>query len=1069
MLNIYKASAGSGKTYTLVNEYIKLALNKNFADILAVTFTNNAASEMKNRIIDELYQMAINNKESGLLKSFSENYKNIDERSKLLLSKILHNYSDFQISTIDSFVQRVIRAFTFELGINSSYTLELDQSYIIKQITDELFLEIDDNKTLQNWLTDYTFDKIDDAAGWNVRSSIESFANELFKENFYNLSENLNSSENESFLNKIENLRSFCYGVKNNSEKEFKEFQERAKEHIRQNFANLDGAIFGYYEKIFNSAPGKPEINKTVEKTLEYEFPKNQAKNIDLLRNFVDLFLKPFIKFTEKNAANYIAAKKLLNSLYNLGLIVELRTILNNYRSENNVLFILDLTVLLKKLIGDTDAPFIYEKIGSKLQNFMIDEFQDTSDFQWFNFRPLIQNSLASGNNNLIVGDVKQAIYRWRNGNWELLHKQIKQDFNVSQYKELNLDTNYRSLPNIISFNNILFGKDALPTLMAKKVSAENAELNSLFMDVYSDSAQKPKPNAKNGGFVHFEFINDEFSNESIKRFTELIEDLLGLKNNQPKFLPGDIGVLTRKNDESNKIVNTLLEINANSDRKFNIISEESLLISNSKAVKILLNSLKFIHLFHKTRKKTNTKGGSYLPHLIEIVNDFKLLKNLKYDIHIAAKIKSINDIKGLIPDDFVALTDKFLNYGLIELIEKLISIFKLNELDENGKNDEIPFIRSFQEQITDYVSSKSPSIVGFLDYWENKGNKATVKLSEVKDAIEVLTIHKSKGLAYKVVIMPFINWKYELKPNSLEWFKTKNTLFEKFIDFVPLEVSKNLEETDFSVQFQEKSVLSFLDNLNLIYVAFTRAKSAIYGFAQISKTGNENQMGALLHSTIIENETLKQYLINNTNFNFGEEPQIITSSEKSTDENSRLNIDEFKYSEYPAHDWTDNIAIISHAQDFIAEAMENRRVAIKKGIIIHEILENTFELSKMQEIANEKALKYELSAQEIKDILQHLKFLEQNETFTSWFDQKWEVYAEREILTSSGDIFIPDRVIKNNEKIIVIDYKSGAKRREHKNQLKYYYELLRNIYPDKQIEGYLLYITENEISKIEF
>ncbi len=1065
MLNIYKASAGSGKTHTLTRDYIFLSFSEpsRFMNILAVTFTNKAAGEMKERIIEELALLSINPTKSGFYEDIKHEFKLSEKiialKSKANLTKLLHNYTFFSISTIDSFVQKVIRAFAFELQIPNSYNINLDIDKVSEDITNELIEGLDENKNLQNWLTLYAYEQMAQGKKWDFRENIIKFSKQLFKEDFYKIFDEIKISDKE-FIDKMSDLLKKCYSIINKYEADFIILKQKGQKIIdKSGFNNVKGATIKYLRNLFFSDTFEISMNNTLQKAYDNnewwskstkESVKSERRNtIDAL---VDL-LNQLIDFEQDKGLDYFSAQVIKKNIFDFGVLNNLNNLLPEYRTKNNLLLISDVTLLLKKIIGNNDAPFIYEKIGNRYKNIMIDEFQDTSGFQWHNFKPLISNSLAFDNFNLIVGDVKQSIYRWRSGDWRLLHSKIKREIGKNYVNETSLDTNWRSKKEIINFNNSIF--TVLPKILQNKAntevefSNELQELADILPQAYKDAVQKIASKNNSGGYVEIKFINDRSWKDIVdEEIPVLIDDLL-----EKGYSAGDIGILVRTNADANRIMQLLLNYISQlpENKRYNIISAESLLLSNSFAVKILVNVMNFI---------INPKNYIFL---IEIITDIKRLNNEIIDEYKIFEIKSLEDAKYFLPDDFSSSFDKFINLSLYELIEKLISIFELNSYD-----NEIPFIRSFQEVISGFINNAGADIAGFLQFWDDNSHKLSVQLSDQKDAVQVMTIHKSKGLAFGIVIMPYIDWKMYPKAGNVIWVNTENSPFNEF-KYFPLSFESKIAKSHFKNDYASEIIYSFMDTINMLYVAFTRAKERIYGFGKVSKNKDGQAISDYLYQAISESNKLisDSNLINLTEFwdsneltfKMGDENKIFAKTSEQTKN--------FELLSYPSYDWTNNIAIIAHAEDLIAETVETRRNAMKHGIIMHQIFEKISSPNDIDKVINEFAEQGKLSDFDIEEIKRMFTKIFENKIVTSWFNDNWEVFSEKEILTRYGTTKIPDRVIANDKEIIVIDYKFGSKRPEHKRQIKTYSSLLKDIYPNKSISAYLLYVEKNIIEKV--
>lgn len=1078
MINIYKASAGSGKTHTLTKDYLFLAFKNpmRFKNILAVTFTNKAAGEMKERIIEELSILANTPEKSDFIDDIKVKFKKplhlIKFDANIILKKILHNYTFFNISTIDSFVQKVIRAFAFELRIPASYKIELDGEKVSTDLTDIVLSNLNENKNLQKWLTSYAYERMSEGRKWNFRQNIINFSSQLFNEKFYGFFDETKISQ-EDFDVKLNDFSSKIYASINYFEIEIKKQIKKGIGIIKKSgIDSVAGNKIKYLRNFFYSNENKInlEINATLKTAIEEddfwtkstkEFIKSQWNDtIESLRNIaLDIF-----EFEQENGKDYYTAIKIKNNLYTFGVINNLKNQLPEYRDENNIMLIIDLTLMLNKIIGENEAPFIYEKIGNRYTNIMIDEFQDTSEFQWNNFRPLILNSLATNNYNLIVGDVKQSIYRWRNGDWRLLHSGVKKEIDKNLVEETTLGTNWRSKKEIVNFNNAIFSR--LPFLMQQKANKDFAdvkipdELSNLLPNAYDDTYQKIAPKNQEGGYVRFEFLTkdndiDEKTNDSI---LNLVEELL------LKYSPGDIAILVRRNSEANAMMKLLLDYSANKenpDEQFNVISAESLLLSNSFAIRIIINIFKYI---------LNTDDSIFL---IEIISDFNRLKNSNIGDYNVFNIRNLDETKGVLPQGFIDYFDKLKYLSLFELTEKIISLFEMTTFDS-----EIPFIRSFEELVSSFVQNKGSDLKSFVNFWDEKQHKFSVQLSEIKNAMQVMTLHKSKGLAFNIVIMPFVNWKLDPMHTNIIWGNTHNTKFNDF-PFLPINTTKDLSKTHFSDDYIDEKLYSFMDAINMLYVAFTRAKERLYGFVPIPKKINGGTIGEQIYEAFNQSDKILSYnekldlvkleeFFNKENniFELGNDEIIENdSSIISEDEKERKNI--FEFNSYPAFDWSQNIAIVTHSEDLIAETVETRKTAIKQGILMHELFSHITTYKDINS-AIEKMLKNgKISPNDAEIIKIDIDKLFENKQIKSWFDEGWEVFAEKEILTKYGDTKIPDRVISNDEEVIVIDYKFGNKRPEHKRQVTRYLNLLEDIEKNKKYSGFLLYADVNEVVEV--
>ncbi|MDR3309617.1 MAG: UvrD-helicase domain-containing protein, partial [Tannerella sp.] len=622
MVTIYSASAGTGKTHTLTGEYLTLLFKgtEGYRHILAVTFTNKATAEMKSRIIEELSRLADENQPSDYLAMLSSGAKKDEQairgQARKILINILHDYSAFNISTIDHFFQRTMRSFTREIGLQGNYKIELDHQRMLEDSVDSMMSELEESKDnlLMDWLLRFIEEKIDRGKDWDIKNDIISLGNQLFKEDFKSGSEALAESlSRKPFLKEyqddlykimrpIENLARELgerglqlmerHGLqasdfKGGSRSAFYRFEKLAVGNMEPpsaTFCALLNNVENYYTK-----KASPEVRQACESIY------NDGMN-SLINSVLDLF---------DNLTDYYTAKVIARNFYALGILADLSEHISGWRSENNKMHISDTTELLNKIIGGSDIPFIYEKTGTRIDHYMIDEFQDTSAMQWANFRPLIKDSLDSGRSNLIVGDVKQSIYRFRNSDWSLLDRKVKEDF-AGLTVEKQLAENWRSCRNIVNFNNMIF--DSVPYILQLQYNeeveqsslneAEKEALSTGITSAYKGATQKIAPPFENrAGHVRIEFLTDEkerpWKEQSMERLPLLVEQL------QAKgYELRDIAILVRNNDEGVLAAETLLgysEQHPDSHYRYDIITEDSLTVNSSISVRWIVAMLRYI------------------------------------------------------------------------------------------------------------------------------------------------------------------------------------------------------------------------------------------------------------------------------------------------------------------------------------------------------------------------------------------------------------------------------------------------------------------------------------------
>ncbi|NOZ33706.1 MAG: UvrD-helicase domain-containing protein [Chlorobi bacterium] len=1091
-LEIYKASAGSGKTWLLTLTYLKSAFETpdNFSKILAVTFTNKAAEEMKTRILEKLNALIDNGKNADYFNEISEHIKintaaDIKKKALAVRDQILHNYSAFNVNTIDSFVQRVIRAFSFEMNLNSSYDIELDQNKVIDELTEMLFNSLSENKELQNWLIQFSNSKTEESRNWDFKKDIKNLAAEIFKEHFqklYNINaEKFNKKELSDYLKML-------YQIKNSFENKMSEFAYGYKEIIEK--AGIDilslGAKFKTISNHFLTKIAKNKIYDDFTTTIikacegiENWYAKNAAKEIiaeiNSVYNNLSEILMNYFNFFEKEHENYYTAVQIINNFHSFGIINDLAGFLPEYRSENNVLLISDTTLLLKEIIGNNDAPFIYEKIGNRYKHILIDEFQDTSGFQWENFKPLIANSLSMGYDNLIVGDIKQSVYRWRGGNWRLLLSGVKNDIGNEFIEDKTLDTNWRSRENIIKFNNAFF--EILPQILQNqyneklesinnenvKIKLKNEHYNTMLIDAYAEHIQKvPAGSDKNGGNVKIHFIEKDNYEEELKdKFPAVIDELL--KNNYKN--PRDIGILVRTNKQAKEITEllTYYQNEKNERAKYKIISGDALYIENSTAVRILISAMKYI----------NNKYDKI--NLTQLIFEYQKSVSASLDYNKVFLSVENEDYIKLLPEKFLNEQELFLQKELFELSEELIVIFGLTD-----KTQEFAYIKTFQNIITDFTRKYYSDLSEFLEHWNEKAKNTSVQISDKTDAVNVMTIHKSKGLAFDTVLIPYTNFNFDHSSYSapILWAKIDNQPFNK-IPYLPIKYSSYLSQTFFRKDYFDEMLYSYTDTINLLYVVFTRAEKELIIFSSFNIPKTKK-------NTSIKNTSNAMYQIVNQDidirvgdsaeiFNFSEyynpETQIFDFSINHKAEKKDLIKEEKKSylleKKYPSNHWQNKLQLKLNSEEFFIESIPELEEKVNYGKLMHRIFQNIITIKDIDKSVMKQHSEGILTLKEAEEFILKIKNAVNKETVKSWFDGTYKVINEDALLTEKGNIRIPDRVLFSETEIVVIDFKFGKHNKKYTEQITEYKNLLKEYY-GLPVKSYLYYPENNKIIEVD-
>ena len=1032
---VYNASAGSGKTFTLVKEYLKVLLSSEdifkFQKILAITFTNKAAGEMKERVLLNLEEFA-EGKENDLYKNIINetaiDKPTIQERSRKILDAILQNYSAFSITTIDSFTHKIIKNFAYDLGLSLNFEVEMDAVSLLNEAVDVLISKIGTDKKLTKLLIDYSLDKTDNDTSWDIANDLNEFAKILLNEDDVKHFRNLAEKQLDDFFS----LKSRLQKINTQIEKEFKDFGDTVLQFISDNGLSTTDFSYSDYPKHFQKFQ-KLRFLKAVDIKFEGRLYKNidadknlygaktaasEKSTIDNLKEeFHQYYYKSKVLYDTKYSL-YVLNKIALKSIIPLAVLNNINSELAQIKQDNNLRLNAEFNQLIADNIKNQPAPFIYERIGQRFQHYFIDEMQDTSVLQWQNLIPLIDNALSQENSNLLlVGDGKQAIYRWRGGKAEQfinLGADAENPFHVA--KEIrNLETNFRSFSEIINFNNSFF----------KHTSnfLQNESYKKLFID-----GNTQLENHRKGGFVSLNFLEKEPEKEDdkIKYPKKVLEKILQLKE---EFSLSEICVLTRTKKDGIAVAKYLSEHN------INIVSSETLLLQNSKKVNFIINFLK----------------------TVQNPNDEEMRFEVLYFLHQHLKIK---ESKHLFLEKFVKKENQFIiqeihEYGVsfnfshfhqLPFYEKMEAIIRgFNLVDASDA-----YIQFFLDVVLEQ-QRKETNVAEFLEFWELKKDKLSIVAPETENAVQIMTIHKSKGLEFPVVIFPCdVEIYRQIKPKS--WLNNLPEAYNGFAELL-VDYSKSLElvsKRGSEIFNQQKEELE-LDNFNLLYVALTRAVEQLHIVTEkkISTKGEENTN---FYSGVFINylKELKLWQDELLVYNFGDEKRVGTKR----DENTVAAASE-KFITTP---WQQHNIVLLASSSKLWNTEQGK--AIDFGNLLHEIF---------AKIKTKKDVEHVIQQYQHQGILNHDQTLAIQETIfkvinhpklTFYFSESSIVYNEREILDVDNHIIIPDRLVFTNDSVSIIDYKTGSPSQKHHQQLIKYQRVLEsmNFKVDKKI---LIYIND--------
>lgn len=1076
MLTVYKASAGSGKTFQLVAEYIKLLLDNplNYRHILAVTFTNKATNEMKSRILEQLYRMA-KQEDSEFLEHLQRETEKSSEflcdRAKIVLKNILHDYNRFSVTTIDSFTQRTIKAFNRELGISPNFTLELDSEIILAEATDRLLEKIDKDKNLLKWLADFSREKIEDNKSQRIESDIKTLGSELFRENFQ-----LFFPENSDSVYNREKLKQFSKELKKikaGFENSLKTMGESGMILIRNNGLEISDFAFGatgvanFIKKIAEGEikEAGSRVLEAADYTEKWYVKKSEKKDAihSIAENHLRPLLNEILEYFRNNEIRYFTSVQILKELRVLGILTDLKEEIKSLLHEKSILQISDSNLLLSKIIGNSDSPFIYEKTGTFYRHFMLDEFQDTSGLQWNNFKPLVSNSLAEGNNNLLVGDVKQSIYRWRNSDWEILSEKIHNDFRAGQIEEKILEQNWRSDLNIIKFNNLFFEtlKRAFESFQFSDFENLSEPAIDKFRKVYSSISQIPGKNKNfDNGLVKVQLFDDEnFKENSVKQLVQQVKEL------QDKGIQAsETAILIRNNKDGKEILEQFFEhasLPENAAYNLSVVSNESFLLSASQPVLFIINVVQLV---------VDPENLVAKAALLTLWNQWLLpkLRQRNSPEYPSGEISSETSVfnanaefeQSILPEKMEMVREKILLSSIDESLTRIASVFGLFDIEAG-----LPFIQTLIDKAGELKTTLSNDLSNFLFWWNEKGYKTSVSVNEELDAIRLLTVHKSKGLEFKAVLIPFFDWDTTSRGNrsGILWCRPSPPF--DALPLIPVKSGSSLLKTIFREDYLNEKLSYYIDVFNLVYVAFTRAKSVLVVHSK-SVDDSKKPTDSAKSIPFLLNWTLKQ-LSDESGFEmaFDENAGLFQSGhliqvQKTPNEQNSVFLKKYSF-----NDFEERLKLRLSGDDFLIQNQKMESVK-NTGKIIHEILAAIQTEKDMEEACKTAFRKGLISATEQNQISNFMKESVKNPQISSWFDGSYTVLNERDLL-SKEKLLRPDRIMLKGDSALVVDFKTGEiKTEKYHWQVKQYARILKDTGFNK-VEGFIWYTGLNEVEKI--
>lgn len=1066
MINIMKASAGSGKTYNLAKTYLEILVKSSdpyaYRHILAVTFTNKATDEMKDRILRELYVLAKNPEASpyyeGFLNSvFGASSELLQRKCGSILNNILHDYSSFSVSTIDKFFQRALKAFSREIGQFASYQVELDKKSLVEESVDRILDSLQEGDDhLLKWLTDSALEILETEGKNNLEGGLYAMAESLKSEEYASQAEQFKvNPEKDYSFEKLMKLKSGCKAVMTgfedavrNSAAEVMAVFEKAGVSLYDTSSHFLSKIEAYASVKRGGEIAKP-TDAFVRKASDEDawFSKQNAKTyLPLLSGVLNGPLDAFVALFGTPFKTWRTARIIDRQIYSLGIAGDLSREFNDLMKEKNVLSIDDSNHILRNIIDGNDAPFIYEKIGVRYLNYLLDEFQDTSLIQWENFNPLLRESDSQNCDNLIVGDVKQSIYRWRGSDWNLLNVRLKQEF--IDATETTLDSNFRSLKNIVNFNNEFF------QVAAKAIDSFLGDGTAdVVSRIYSDVCQNVKTNDGAEGQVSLEFCEKEEEDGRILSAIQSVVDSGG------KY--GDIAILVRKNDVGSSVASLLLE------NGIPVISDDSLNIKSSLIVRRLVAMLSVVD---------NPKDS------------------------LSAYMAGMSDVK--VPSGARSLTD---------LCESVLRDLQID--DPEHFSGEISYIQSFMDNLQTWSGTYGNSLSDFLDYWSRDDVSPKLSSAEDENSVRVMTIHKSKGLAFPYVIIPYAEYTVFNKSGNTHWCHpaVEGTELENVADGIySVKYTEDTADSFFSEDYLKDKEMQAIDGLNTFYVAATRARK---GLTVISKWPSDKTMNFVKSDAKIgeakytfsnisevlyyfavkgsiqfsrphpekesEKESVEEENVPQGTFRFGSQYDFAKFHEQ-TPGTSVSEVIKSGYESYPLNPVVsvsdgeggseekilERLAFSNDASDFFSEDGKTGTEASArlKGIVMHDILSEVRVPGDLDEAVGNAFIDGLIDEGQAREVKELLKKRIGEVASRGWFpEDSSRILNETTLIDTDGKEYRPDRVVISDGKVTVIDYKFGDRDERYSRQIRRYADIYRRMGYGNVVSA-LWYVRSGEI-----
>ena len=1037
---IYRSSAGSGKTYALVRNYIKLALLGDergfkpnyFRHILAITFTNKAAFEMKKRVLSFLEDLK-NCKGVGEKNSFfshiqedtSLSTEELQKRSDKLFTQVLHQYADLSISTIDKFIYRIVRTFAHDLSLSQNFEVEMDSRKLIQPVVGMLINKVGANPELSKALVSFALSKTEEGRSYNLEFDLEEFAKHLFVE------------ENQNYINVLKEVGvEDCLAVKNELQQKIDSFEQELLKHVVafENFMEQQplssksffrGYFYAYMSnlKLFDAEKLKPNntLRKNMDEDVWYAKSVSSAEQeiIEQHKGFLRSLYDAVQSHLARHFKTYQFHKLVCRNIYSIAVLNELLMEMEEFKQEQNIKHISEFNRAISNIVRKEHTPFIYERLGERYKHFLIDEFQDTSTMQWHNLLPLVHHALSFGYQNLIVGDAKQSIYRWRGGEveqfvelpekifkGEVLPNQKELERSIQRNnQEIRLESNWRSAQNIVQFNNNFF-------------SSLKETLSPNLQAIYK--AHEQLPQSQEEGYVHIDFTHksDDTKHDIMQKVVTQLQEL-----HEQGHTFKSMAVLCRTRKDASIVAYYLNQAKP----KIAVVSDEALLLNASKEVNLLVALLRL--MAHPTCKVSMALVIDYIFHNNNINNNIHCLLKVLDENNYTAQFRQLMTTYG-----YDLKQEGLWKLPLYDMVEKLIQLYILPEQNS--------YLQFFLDVVLKFSIKQGNDVAEFVEWWEENNEKEAIVLPDDMDAVKIMTVHKSKGLEFPIVFIPF---QWEIGKGSKElWVDAKGELSQMKVALISN--SKKLEHTHYAQERQLEQEKAYLDDLNVLYVALTRASKQLYVFTQ-SPSGDHklNTLGKLFQYYFTQYQDVP--------YTLGTVPPPKVEEKKSEFEPFKLD-----YQRIP--NWRAIVQLKNNAKQ-LWDVEQSKQ---EWGSLLHQAMANIHYSKDVEKVLKDLKLNGLVDKEQTQQLTARINELLADPEITPFFAEKWQVLTEREILSPAGDAYVPDRVLIGENELQIVDYKTGSKTKEqeHRKQINQYAELLQQMGYTK-IKKFIIYTEEQE------